>query len=320
MARSLSNDLNNPHLFDQNLPGDYTYTDGALGKTACGQLTLATAPRDSAAQRAAGGENRRDGSDPYGIDDGGHLIGSRFGGAGTAENLTAQDRNLNRQDYRRMEDRWASYLKDPSNKVFVNVESYDRDASGRPTAYMGYYIVEHEDANGKKTRTFETFSFLNESRAQIASFSDPAYEPTDDYADETTQLVGGVCVTKQSGSAGGASGKKNTQKTTAGEGTAMEKMNPKHYKNMIEALRKFNQDMGKTCEELMSASRSCVTILGEDDQASGKITAEALASAVTLKELGAEAQRIAMLMDDELTNAQTKMTGIWSDESTEGDD
>ena len=57
---SATDDLNNPHLFDENEPGNYTYTETAYGKTASGQLHTATSPdRDALAQRTAGGEDRR---------------------------------------------------------------------------------------------------------------------------------------------------------------------------------------------------------------------------------------------------------------------
>lgn len=72
------------------------------------------------AQREAGGDDRR--SD----DDGDHLMGAQFGDPGGQVNLTAQDRNLNRGDYKAMEKEWARLLSE-GNKVYVNVESYNRD-------------------------------------------------------------------------------------------------------------------------------------------------------------------------------------------------
>lgn len=167
---SATDDLNNPHLFDENEPGNYTYTETAYGKTASGQLHTATSPdRDALAQRTAGGEDRRTAGNEYGVDDGGHLIGARFGGATGQENLTPQDRNLNRGDYKRAENEWADRL-EKGDKVYVHMESYTGDGSERPTNYMGYAIFEHTDEHGKTTREIEYYSFNNESRAEQESW------------------------------------------------------------------------------------------------------------------------------------------------------
>lgn len=163
-------DLNNPNLFEENGPGDYTYIETPYGKMAYGQLTLgADIERDEVAQRTAGGEDRRTSGNEYGVDDGGHLIGARFGGAPGAENLTPQDRNLNRSQYNRMESGWAEHLKS-EDKVYVNIESYDGNGSERPTSYMGYAIIEHTDEYGNTTRDVEYISINNESRMEQESW------------------------------------------------------------------------------------------------------------------------------------------------------
>ena len=83
-------------------PGDYTYTETEWGKSASGVLELADDPeRDSVAQRSAGGEFRKP------DDDGGHLIGARFGGSSSAENLEAQNRQLNRGEFKAVENELA---------------------------------------------------------------------------------------------------------------------------------------------------------------------------------------------------------------------
>lgn len=169
-------DLNNPDLFEENAPGDYTYSESAYGKTASGQLTLdAEVQRDPVAQRTAGGEARRTAGNEYGVDDGGHLIGARFGGAAGEENLTPQDRNLNRSGYKDIENGWADHLKD-GDKVYVNVESYDSDGAGRPTNYMGYAIIEHTDEMGNTSREVEYISLNNESRAEQESWMEAEEE------------------------------------------------------------------------------------------------------------------------------------------------
>ncbi len=161
------NETNDPNLFNDNPPGSYVYIDTPNGKTAYGQLTLVDNPeRDAKAQVEAGGKDRRMENDFWGKDDGGHLIGARFGGAPGAENLTPQNRNLNRSAYKSMEDTWAEALRN-GDKVYVCVSSHNSTDVQRPTAYSGYYIIEHTDENGKTTRDAEYFSMNNESNATM---------------------------------------------------------------------------------------------------------------------------------------------------------
>ena len=126
MSRKLSEDLHNPYLFSEYKAGEYEYEVSADGKSATGSLKIAEDPeRDSKAQASAGGEFRRGKDHEWGADDGGHLIGARFGGETGEENLTAQNRNLNRSDYKQMENDWAARLED-GEKVFVHIEAEDR--------------------------------------------------------------------------------------------------------------------------------------------------------------------------------------------------
>ena len=158
-------DFENPNLFTENPPGEYTYSTTKYGLTAEGQLQRDDNPqRDSAVQLAAGGEERRGKDDPYGPDDGGHLIGARFGGSPGKENATAQNRNLNRSDYKRMENEMDRKL--GNSKVYTHMESFNANGGQRPTHYMGHVITETVDENGKTTRTLDYVSFNNESRAE----------------------------------------------------------------------------------------------------------------------------------------------------------
>lgn len=160
-------DLHNPDLFVENPPGEYTYTQTELGKTASGQLKLSSDPqRDPKAQREAGGEDRRVEDGFWGKDDGGHLIAARFDGATDDRNLTPQNRNLNRQSYKNIESSWAEHL-EAGDKVYVHMESYTGGDSQRPSAYMGYAIIEHTDEQGKTTREIEYYSMNNESAATM---------------------------------------------------------------------------------------------------------------------------------------------------------
>jgi hypothetical protein len=168
--------LNNPNLFSDNAPGAYSYADSSHGKIAFGQLTLASQRKRSGnAQRNAGGDDRRTSDNPYGVDDGGHLIGAIFGGSPWAENLTAQDRNLNRSAYRKLEKKWEHHLKN-NDKVFVNIETYDYGNSGRPTNFMIYSIIEHTDENGKVTREIFFDSLNNESASEHQKWEEAEME------------------------------------------------------------------------------------------------------------------------------------------------
>ena len=159
---TLSDNLNNPNLFSEHQQGVYAYGENTTGGiTASGSLQLVEDPmRNGKTQSTAGGSARRGKEHVWGADDGGHLIGARFGGDSGEINLTAQNSNLNRSSYKRMENEWAAHLK-AGDKVYVHIET---DSVQRPNAYMGYAI--YESPNG--TRSFETFHMVNESRTEIA--------------------------------------------------------------------------------------------------------------------------------------------------------
>ena len=172
-SRSLHNDLNNPNLFTENKSGDYTYAETQYGKHAEGNLTLAKGNRDVAAQREAGGEDRR------ATDDGGHLIGNRFDGSGGTENLDAQDSNINRGSYKQLENREAAQLQS-GDQVFTNKDTFKSNDSERPNAYMGYDITEHPDG----TRDWDAYSYQNESAATQEAWNNESAEAFDKMADE----------------------------------------------------------------------------------------------------------------------------------------
>lgn len=115
-------------------------------------MRLEQGVRDVSAQLKAGGEFRRD------TDDGGHLIGSRFGGSGELDNLIAQNRFINRSVYKTLENTWADEL-ERGNDVHVEIEPYYQDNTGRPHAIMGRYMI--TDQGGRKQEEF--FSLTNEN-------------------------------------------------------------------------------------------------------------------------------------------------------------
>ena len=95
-----------------------------------GDLHLGQGVRDTSAQLKEGGEFRRD------TDEGGHLIGSRFGGSGELNNLIAQNRFINRSAYKTFENAWADEL-ERGNDVHVKIEPYNQEKTKRPHPING---------------------------------------------------------------------------------------------------------------------------------------------------------------------------------------
>lgn len=146
--------IDDSELFEKLEAGDYLYEKENNNLRAVGELTMdSDVARNNNNQRKVGGEFRR--SD----DDGGHLIGNRFGGSSELENLAPQNRNLNRGSYKQLENEWADILQD-DGKVYVDVHASGNDESRRPDAFYGYYITENTDGD----RHWDGFSFTNESK------------------------------------------------------------------------------------------------------------------------------------------------------------
>lgn len=86
-------------------------------------------------------------------DDRGHLIGDRFYGPAKLGNLIAQDFNVNRGEYNKMEKMLAKEIK-VGNEVYMKVEPQYKDESHRPTGVHVTYTI-----NGEQfTRTFRNRS------------------------------------------------------------------------------------------------------------------------------------------------------------------
>ena len=112
----------------------YTYTTDEHGriKSVEGQLKLDAAERNKYAQRTVG---LGDGRLPD--DQGGHLIGSQFGGYGGKENLTPMAKEIN--DYHSgewgsMEKSWAKAL-DEGKTVEVKIEPIYTDETARASSF-----------------------------------------------------------------------------------------------------------------------------------------------------------------------------------------
>lgn len=119
----------------------YTYKTDGKGNIveASGDLRLEKGERDFNAQRRAGEEDRRK------TDDGGHLIGSQFGGSGKSDNLVAMKRELNQNpgEYYKLEKTWADALKD-GKAVYVEIEPRYDGESKRPTSFAVTYKIDGE--------------------------------------------------------------------------------------------------------------------------------------------------------------------------------
>ena len=180
---SMHEALNNQDLFKENPAGEYTYSEGELGKSASGVLKKTDTPvRDAKAQREAGGEYRRP------DDDGGHYIGARYGGDPGEKNLDPQNRNLNRGSFKHREDGWDRSL-DNGDQIYAHVEGYKSNGSDRPDAFMGYTVTEHPDGS----REWDAFSYQNESAATQEAWADELAEfdaeNPDDHYDNPMQEV-----------------------------------------------------------------------------------------------------------------------------------
>lgn len=149
-------------------PGEYHYESGSNNtRHAYGQLNLVDKEnrhRDQLAQSSAGDTRRRE------DDDGGHLIGARFGGSSTAENLFPQNMHLNRSGYRSLETQWAGLL-NSGNQVFVNIyTSASNDQMREDTIYGSYTVISRD---GRQYT--EGFSFANENTETQNSWEEDVF-------------------------------------------------------------------------------------------------------------------------------------------------
>lgn len=147
----------------------YKYETDSKGriKHCEGSLRLEEGKRNLVAQREAGGADRHTGDgieyDVNDKDDGGHLIATRFGGSGEKDNLVAQNYNLNRGEYKKMENSWAKTLEERDKQdnskydVHVEIKPVYRGNSERPGAFIvNETITDRESGEviSKQTRRF----------------------------------------------------------------------------------------------------------------------------------------------------------------------
>ncbi|HDR4425882.1 TPA: DNA/RNA non-specific endonuclease [Bacillus cereus] len=118
----------------------YTYTTDSQGCVASceGSLQLGDGKRNNYAQRVIGGNDRLD------DDDGGHLIATIFKGSSNMDNLVPMNSNLNRGEWKKLENEWANALND-GDKVRVKITPNYSGNSKRPDSFVIRYKIGDED-------------------------------------------------------------------------------------------------------------------------------------------------------------------------------
>lgn len=126
----------------------YSYETDRYGriKRCEGTLRLEDGKRNTDHQAKAGGEYRLE------TDEGGHLIGRRFGGSEKIDNIVPMDGHVNRIEYKELEDDWAQELQ-KGNNVDVKVRCKYEEGSTRPTAFVvKYKVTDQEGFTRSETR------------------------------------------------------------------------------------------------------------------------------------------------------------------------
>ena len=76
-------------------------------------------------------------------DDRGHLIGDQFDGSNGLENMVPQDAEINRNDYKNLENELAREVRD-GKEVHYRVEPVYEGESRRPSAFVATYSIDGE--------------------------------------------------------------------------------------------------------------------------------------------------------------------------------
>ncbi len=133
-------------------PEGYKYKTDDLGRIiSCeGTLVVGKAKRKAHAQKSVGGDDRRD------DDDGGHLIATIFKGSGDYDNLVPMNGNLNKGEWKKLENMWAKNLnKKPPKTVQVKITPIYEGNSQRPKGFNLKYKIGN--------RGWEKVDFENEA-------------------------------------------------------------------------------------------------------------------------------------------------------------
>jgi len=121
-------------------PAGYTYRTDDKGRivNAEGKLNLGEAKRNNHAQKVAGREDRL-------LDDeGGHLIATIFKGSGSLDNLVPMNGNLNKGEWKKIENMWRKQL-EKGKLVEVKIKPVYKGESQRPVSFD----IEYKIGKGK---------------------------------------------------------------------------------------------------------------------------------------------------------------------------
>ena len=86
------------------------------------------------------------------------MFASIFKGSGDIDNLVSMDSNLNRGEWKKMENAWANavYNKDGiERKVEVKITSIYMDSSQCPTKFIVKYRVDSDDSKAWRIKIFD---------------------------------------------------------------------------------------------------------------------------------------------------------------------
>lgn len=128
-------------------PEGYAYKTDELGRitSAVGILKIGSGKRNAYAQKTVGRDDRKI------DDDGGHLIASIFKGSGDFDNLVPMNGNLNKGEWRKLENSWSSALKEkPPQQVKTKITPIYKGNSQRPNLFIVEYKVGDKPWNRKK--------------------------------------------------------------------------------------------------------------------------------------------------------------------------
>ncbi len=118
----------------------YNYKTDSKGRiySAEGTLKLGDGKRNNYAQKVVGREHRkRD-------DEGGHLIASIFKGSGNLDNLVPMNGNLNKGEWKKLENTWADAIKQ-GDEVKVKITPNYNGNSQRPESFNIKYKIGDEE-------------------------------------------------------------------------------------------------------------------------------------------------------------------------------
>lgn len=119
----------------------YKYSTDEQGRPISAEGTLHLKDADRAKktinENNIGGEDKRD------TDDRGHMIGDQFDGSNGLDNLIPMDANLNRGEYKALENKLAQSVKDGKN-VEMKVEPIYEGDSKRPSEIAVTYTIDGE--------------------------------------------------------------------------------------------------------------------------------------------------------------------------------